>query len=201
MAKYITLTRGNRLLCIGDYTYSISRPVSNGYRYKCTNTRSKKCTAFAYVSNDDIIFKQGNEHNHPPSTYFRFVRSTRGKGAIIAICDNYLFSRNSKIGKGGARFACSKLSKNCPGRIRGRRYRSMGLRARWTQEEMQLAMAAVKSGEMGVYTASQHFNIPRRTLGSYLKNNREHKSKLGRKPSISISEKTDSSSTQESIDM
>ena len=44
------------------------------------------------------------------------------------------------------------------------RYKAKGLRGKWSEVSMKLALTAVKSGNMKVYTAAKHFNVPRRTL-------------------------------------
>ncbi|CAH1986334.1 unnamed protein product [Acanthoscelides obtectus] len=62
------------------------------------------------------------------------------------------------------------------------RYKCKGLRSNWADANMKLALAAVRSRKMKIYTASKHYNVPRRTLIRYLQENKETKSTLGRKP-------------------
>lgn len=62
------------------------------------------------------------------------------------------------------------------------RYKTKGLRGNWSEASMKLALTAVKSGKMKIYTAAKHYNMPRRTLRRYLQEKRETKSTLGRKP-------------------
>nr|CAH7719104.1 unnamed protein product [Callosobruchus chinensis] len=71
------------------------------------------------------------------------------------------------------------------------RYKSRGIRGKWTEENMQKALAAVKRGVMKIYTASKHFDIPRRTLKRYLVEKKVTKSSLGRKPLLSIEQEND----------
>ncbi|KAJ2949421.1 hypothetical protein O0L34_g15337 [Tuta absoluta] len=71
------------------------------------------------------------------------------------------------------------------------RYKCRGIRGRWTEDDMIKAMSAVKRGVMKVYTASKHFNIPRRTLKRYLTENKNEKSSLGRKPLLSKEQEKD----------
>lgn len=65
------------------------------------------------------------------------------------------------------------------------RYKCRDIRAKWTEENMQKALAEVMRGRMKIYTASKYYNIPRRTLKRYLVENKSKKATLGRKPLLS----------------
>lgn len=60
--------------------------------------------------------------------------------------------------------------------------RNRGIRSKWTKEDLQNAVAAVKEGGMSRQGASKTFSIPRRTLSRYVDKNENKKSAMGRKP-------------------
>lgn len=54
-------------------------------------------------------------------------------------------------------------------------------RGEWSEEDLKIAVSAIKSKEMTVLGASKAFKIPKSTLFRYLKNNRSEKLKNGRR--------------------
>nr|CAH7745913.1 unnamed protein product [Callosobruchus chinensis] len=60
--------------------------------------------------------------------------------------------------------------------------RNRSIRSKWTKEDLQNAVAAVREGRMSRQGASKTFSIPRRTLSRYVDNNETRKSAMGRKP-------------------
>ncbi|CAH1971737.1 unnamed protein product [Acanthoscelides obtectus] len=52
-------------------------------------------------------------------------------------------------------------------------------RAKWTEEQLKSAMSTVKDEELSVRQAGKTFGIPRKTLEKQIKQNEDHKKKLG----------------------
>ncbi|CAH2016525.1 unnamed protein product [Acanthoscelides obtectus] len=52
-------------------------------------------------------------------------------------------------------------------------------RAKWTEEQLKSAMSTVKDEELSVRQAGKTFGIPRKTLEKRIKQNEDHKKKLG----------------------
>lgn len=54
-------------------------------------------------------------------------------------------------------------------------------RGTWSQADMTMALHAVKEGELSTNSAAKRYGVPRRTLRRYINQNKDIKSKLGRK--------------------
>lgn len=72
--------------------------------------------------------------------------------------------------------------------------RNRGIRSKWTKEDLQNAVAAVKEGGMSRQGASKTFSIPRRTLSRYVDKNENKKSAMGRKPVLTADQERELSS-------
>lgn len=66
--------------------------------------------------------------------------------------------------------------------------RNRGIRSKWSREDLQNAVAAVREGRMSHQGASKTFSIPRRTLSRYVDSNQTRKAAMGRKPVLSADE-------------
>ena len=66
----------------------------------------------------------------------------------------------------------------------GRRYVKKNLVRSWTQEDLEKAITAVKSGEMSQRVAGAHYNIPKSTIADYCSGRSAIGVPLGRAPAI-----------------
>ncbi|CAH2040222.1 unnamed protein product, partial [Iphiclides podalirius] len=69
--KYITTTKGTRLLMLGEYTYCRGGVrCGGGTRYRCPNV-NKGCKARVHVDEAGLIVLAVAQHNHPPHKYMK----------------------------------------------------------------------------------------------------------------------------------
>jgi hypothetical protein len=66
------------------------------------------------------------------------------------------------------------------------KYSKKNLRGNWQEEDLQNALRVVRTSKLSTNTAAIHYNVPRRTLRAYFGENKQSKSKLGRKPVLSL---------------
>ncbi|KAL4714698.1 hypothetical protein ACJJTC_012615 [Scirpophaga incertulas] len=73
-ARYITTTRGVKLLLLDEYTFSKNSPLrAGGKRYSCSSNVSKNCKAYVHVDVNDMIVYRLTDHNHEPMKYHKTI--------------------------------------------------------------------------------------------------------------------------------
>jgi hypothetical protein len=61
------------------------------------------------------------------------------------------------------------------------KYGKKNLRGNWLEEHLQNETGAVITSRLSTNAATIHYKVPRRTRGAYLAENKQSRSKLGRK--------------------
>jgi hypothetical protein len=66
------------------------------------------------------------------------------------------------------------------------KYSKKNLRGNWQEKNLQNGMRAVRTSKLSANAAAIHYKVPRRTLRAYLAENKQSRSKMGRKTLISL---------------
>jgi hypothetical protein len=69
------------------------------------------------------------------------------------------------------------------------KYSKKNLRGNWQEEDLQNTMRALRKSKLPTNADVIHYKVPRRTLTAHLAENKQSKSKMGRKPILSPQQK------------
>ena len=65
------------------------------------------------------------------------------------------------------------------------KYSKKNLRGNWQEEDLQNAMSVMRTSKLTTNATAIHYKVPRRTFREYTAENKQSKSKLGRKSVLS----------------